>query len=262
MSNLKKYNSFINESINVDNVNDLITKVKNMVKAKTLETKKKIDSVKIYYTIDGVKINTEDLYFMKSKLNSQRNRINNKISVLTIKITDVSSGLTSLPYNIIAVDGDNNKSYSGEDVINVVDFNPKGGESITKGTILGKYIVSKQENIKMLHPNDEVKEEPNTVQPEQNKQKSTVNDSDTIKQQTDKIIDLVKNTPKENLGDLRTNCMKSITVVDNEIKKIQKIENYSNIPLIVKKIDILNRNRELLEDVLKQINIKIDGSNT
>ena len=186
----------------------------------------------------------------------------NKISVLTIKITDVSSGLTSLPYNIIAVDGDNNKSYSGEDVINVVDFNPKGGESITKGTILGKYIVSKQENIKMLHPNDEVKEEPNTVQPEQNKQKSTVNDSDTIKQQTDKIIDLVKNTPKENLGDLRTNCMKSITVVDNEIKKIQKIENYSNIPLIVKKIDILNRNRELLEDVLKQINIKIDGSNT
>lgn len=136
MSNLKKYNSFINESINVDNVNDLITKVKNMVKAKTLETKKKIDSVKIYYTIDGVKINTEDLYFMKSKLNSQRNRINNKISVLTIKITDVSSGLTSLPYNIIAVDGDNNKSYSGEDVINVVDFNPKGGESITKGTFL------------------------------------------------------------------------------------------------------------------------------
>ena len=53
--------------------------------------------------------------------------------------------------------------------------------------------------------------------------------------------------------------MKSITVVDDEIKKLQKIENYSNIPLIVNKINILIRNKELLEDVLKNINTKING---
>ena len=85
-----------------------------------------------------------------------------------------------------------------------------------------------------------------------------VDDKDTIKPQTDKIKELVKNTPKEKLNDMLTKCVNLITLTQKEIKGIESLKlNNDNV---TKKINILKRNIQLLEDAKSDIVNKM-GSN-
>lgn len=78
-----------------------------------------------------------------------------------------------------------------------------------------------------------------------------VDDNDTIKSKTDKIKELVKTTPKENLDGMLNKCVNLINLTQKEIKNIEslKITNEN----ITKRINILKRNLQLLEDAKSDI---------
>lgn len=73
-----------------------------------------------------------------------------------------------------------------------------------------------------------------------------VDDNDTIKTKTDKIKELVKTSSKEKLNIMLNKCVNLINLTQKEITSIESL-NVTN-EIITKKINILKRNLELLED--------------
>lgn len=73
-----------------------------------------------------------------------------------------------------------------------------------------------------------------------------VDDNDTIKSKTDKIKELAKTSSKDKLSDMLNKCVNLINLTQKEIKNIEslKITNEN----ITKKLNILKRNLQLLED--------------
>lgn len=113
-------------------------------------------------------------------------------------------------------------------------------------TSIGVKIGEQPETKSETKPENKNIEQKSKVQPIEG-----VDDNDTIKSKTDKIKELVKTTPKENLDGMLNKCVNLINLTHKEIKNIEslKITNEN----ITKRINILKRNLQLLEDAKSDI---------
>jgi hypothetical protein len=251
MNNLKKYteyivetqdsnNNIISNNTKSNNIDDLFDKLKNKIENKIDEKNKIIINFYKDFTIDGKKIEINKSYYAYGRYTDIQYKGNKNMEFeITIK-EKTDNGFT---YTV-------NKSLSNSNLTNIdiksIIFMYKESkltDKLKEGYINGKYLVKDINNIKLIKPIDDKKD--NNV--DNKKDNNLINEDDTIKEMTDILIKSVNNYDDNEKKEVIKQCEKRINIFVNEINNVANNDNDDNIK---KQILINKKNIDLLKDVI------------